>query len=85
MNKFYVLTGAKHQESSYGDWTNNVSYFIRWIAEGVGHSGSMPADQYGNGDGVVSLEELWSYIRRVTTLNQHAQRYPAGSSFPLFK
>ncbi len=54
----------------------------------------MPADADGNG--VVDLTELFNYIKtndtfRITSIDdgktyyQHVQRYPVGSSYPLFR
>ena len=95
-NKFYVLTASRYQEYSWGTESGPYNYFTKWLTEGVGTSGTLPADQsYGNQDGVVSLEELFSYISAVgdnhdfydgySIYYQHVQRYPQGSDYGLFR
>ena len=95
-NKFYVLTASRYQEYSWGTEYGLYNYFTKWLTDGVGTSGSIPADQsYGNQDGIVSLEELFLYISAVgdnydfddgySIYNQHVQRYPQGSDYRLFK
>ena len=98
-NKFYVLTASRYQEYSYG-WEDGNGYgynfFTKWLTDGVGLSGSMPAD--GNGNGALTLDELYAYISRTgdnTCLGyddwnnvyyyQHVQVYPAGCDFVLFR
>lgn len=98
-NKFYVLTASRYLETSWGyesyshdpDDSNNL--FTTWLCEGIGTSGSMPADT--NNDKIVTLNELFKYISKVgddygiwdgSTYNyQHVQVYPKNSSYKLFK
>ena len=93
-NKFYVLTASDYLENSYGmaeDFqTTSGSYnvFPYYIKEGVGTSGSMPADNYssyGNGDGKLTLNELYHYVYDYSLSLQHTLVYPTNSSFVLFK
>ena len=58
-NKFYVLTSARAGETAWFK-VGGYSYFEKTLAQGVGSSGNMPADD--NRDGVVDLEELFTYI-----------------------
>lgn len=103
-NKFYVLTAADYQEDSWGlehpsDSDTGYNYFTRWLTQGVGTSGSMPAD--GNKDSQVALQELYDYIVEVGNNTkiwyldsntgeekyayQHVQVYPANCDYALFK
>ena len=89
--KFYVLTAARHHEDSWG-YEPDGNIFADYITKAVGRSGSMPADM--DKDGVVNLDELFSYIKNHTDYetrtfqnryHEHMQRYPAGSTYPLFR
>ena len=95
-SKFYVLTAARHQESSWGwESTDNPSQsrnvFTDALVNGV--MNTMPADtETGDGDGVVNLHELFLYIKAHATdvspsqgYYQHVQEYPKNSSYKLFK
>ena len=97
-NKFYVLTAARHREESWGSESKGYNYFPKWLTEGIGTSGSLPADRYyGNYNGVVTLNELFNYISSVGDNSrmksasdgkyyyQHVQCYPKGSSYEMFK
>ena len=97
-NKFYVLTAAAYQEQSWGAAAYN--YFTKWLTDGVGLSGVMPADtaRYGgDDDGVATLYELYKYVSKVgdkkrftqdgvNLYSQHVQVYPAAAegSLPMF-
>jgi hypothetical protein len=95
-NKFYVLTASDYQELSWGyemeDADRSFNYFTLWLIQGIGTTGSMPAD--ANSDGQTTLNELYRYIQDVgddfpfitdlDTYYQHVQVYPANSSFVLF-
>ena len=99
--KFYVLTASRYQEESWGlepEIGDAYNYFTKWLTDGVGLSGSMPADQMygGNLNGIVELEELFKYISAVGDNHgildeygfyhyQHVQRYPENSSYMLFR
>ena len=91
-NKFYVLTSAGYQEAC---WTNNgkYSYFTKWLTDGIGTKGRMPADS--NKDGQTTLKEIYNYVKKrgektkITDSKgakcmQHVQVYPANSGFELF-
>ena len=98
-NKFYVLTASDYQELSYGLELEGKTwnYFTKWLTDGIGTSGSMSADD--NGNGTTTLNELYSYIARVgnnypikyksggviKTAYQHVQVYPANCDYGLFK
>lgn len=96
-NKFYVLTAAAFQQLSWGTESGPYNFFTKWLTEGVGTSGNIPADvQYdGNRDGIVTLEELYGYISAVgdeypfyddgRTYYQTVKRYPENSNYQLFK
>lgn len=95
VNKFYVLTASAYREESFGFDSSNV--FTDWLIEGVGKSGSMPADTRfaGNNNGMVDLHELYSYISNVGDYTkirsmdkfyyQHVQVYPNNLRYTLFK
>lgn len=95
-NKFYVLTASRYQELSWGweaqDAYRSFNYFTLWLTQGIGTSGSMPADTNNNGQ--TTLNELYRYISSVGdntpfdnksgVYYQHVQVYPANSDFVLF-
>ena len=83
--KFYVLTAAAHQESSWG-YEGPYSYyniFPYYFAKGA--NTGKPAD--ANKDGVITLQEMfnYTYTQSLNEVDQHAQVYPTNSSYPLFK
>ena len=90
-NKFYVLTSAAYQESSWEE--NGCALLVRWISEGVKEKGRMPADS--NCDNKLELRELFEYLKKRgenkkikhkgAYYKQHAQVYPKNCSFLLFK
>ena len=90
--KFYVLAAARHHEMSWGvEDENPGNYFIKWLIEGIGKRGNSPADTSPK-NRVFTLEELFSYIKRYNTYaffyegktyNQHVQRYPKSSRYPI--
>ena len=103
-SKYYVLTASAYQQESYGweddyhDPAYSFNAFTYDLTNGIGTSGSMPADStanYGNNDGVTTLYELYKYIQKYgdtrphtidgETLYQNVQVYPANSSYSLFK
>ena len=91
-NKFYVLTATRYHEDSYGTESGPYNFFTLWLTEGIGTSGSMPADANANRE--TTLSELFNYISRVGdntpidfpegTYYQHVQVYPKNSAYPLF-
>ena len=87
-NKFYVLAAARHQENSEGgeasDPTDSFNWFTTWLLNGIGSSASSPADT--NRDGLITLTELYDYIRKASKgFSQHVQRYPVNSQYALFR
>ena len=90
-SKFYVMTAAAHQESSWGQESSNpYNYFPYYFAMGPG-SGK-PAD--ANGNGTITMVELFNYVYENAKgpyydgydyYYQHAQMYPTGSTYALFK
>ena len=95
-NKFYVLTASRYQESSWGVEKGSYNFFTKWLTEGVGRSGNMPADRlyWGNNNGIVQLDELYKYISEegdntpITVdgqqVYQHVQVYP-NYGYQLFR
>ena len=97
VNKFYVLCCSEYREESWGNEPSG-NFFTKWLAQGVGKSGNMPADkQYvGNKNGIVDLHELYRYISCVgdntligtsdgNSYYQHVQVYPSNVRYALFK
>ena len=97
VNKFYVLCCSEYREESWGNEPSG-NFFTRWLTQGVGKSGNMPADkQYaGNKNGIVDLHELYRYISGVgdntlirvsdgSSYYQHVQVYPSDVRYALFK
>ena len=92
-NKFYVLTATRYHEDSWGTEDGPYNYFTKWLTDGIGTSGSMPADSNGNWE--TTLAELFNYISRVgddeafyyqgTNYYQHVQVYPKNSAYGLFR
>ena len=103
VNKFYVLTASAYREESFGTESkdagkNGSNHFTAWLTEGVGKSGSMPADEKyaGNDNDMVDLHELYRYISNVGNWSklwiskneycfQHVQVYPSNLRYTLFK
>ncbi len=94
-SKFYVLTCSAYQQESWGTEDGPWNYFTKWLTNGIGTSGSMPADAaYGNSDGTLTLEEAYHYVSTVgdsyefvydgESYTQQVKRYPEGSSYELF-
>ena len=89
-NKFYVLTASRHLEVSWG--IDNWNYFTKWLTDGIGPYGAMPAD--ANKNGQTTLNELYRYIANAgentpiesegVNYYQHVQVYPANSGYVLF-
>ena len=100
-DKFYVLTSCEYRTQSYwhtrgDDLDQAYHYFTKWLTEGVGKSGNMPADRmyWGNNNGIVELDELYKYISEVGNntpitvdgekFYQHVQVYP-NYGYQLFR
>ena len=91
-DKFYVLCASRYLQDSWGTESSPAhTYFVKWLTDGVGTSGRMPADS--NLNGVLTLHELFSYISSVGdsrqfgpyNATQQVQVYPAGSSYEMFR
>ena len=90
-NKFYVLTSCDYLETGWSE-ANKYSYFTKWLTDGIGTSGRMPADTDKNR--LTTLKELYKYLKkragkkvfvyRGIKYQQHIQVYPSDSSFALF-
>ena len=88
-SKFYVLTAAKHQESSWGrEGSDPYNFFSYYLAKG----GKGAADADGNKK--VTLNELYKYVYKKAKgpyydgtgyYYQHARVYPSDSTYVLFK
>ena len=85
---FQVMTAARHRFVGWGSNEENVSYFTKYLVDGVyGPDGSMPADL--NGDGKVTQHELFLYIKATeedpeSGMDQDVQAYPMESDYVLF-
>ena len=85
-SRYYVLAAARHREVSYGSEYYQRNIFTKRLVDGVGSIGNMPADKAGNSNGIVDLTELFNYIKQFQDDdNQHVQRYPVNSTYPLFR
>ena len=92
-SRYYVLAAAKHRQESWGHESGDAgNFFTDWLIEGIGSSGTMPADT--NKDKVVTLNELYQYIAQYDTYTfydgysyytQQVQVYPTNSGYKLFK
>ena len=95
-SKFYVLTAAAHQESSwgyeYGGDMDGYNLFPLYFSQGA--MGDKPAD--ANGNGTITLNEMYNYVyencynagpfyESGEYVYQHVQVYPENSSYALFK
>lgn len=96
-DKFYVLTASEPDKVGkvMCGPDDYYSFFVKWITDGVGNSGKMPADKAGDKNGVLTLRELYNYlikrgkegikIYKEEVYYQYARVYPDDSRFPLFK
>ena len=84
-DKFVVMTASAYLQASYTIGSDTYNLFPYWLAKGVGTSGPMPADtECGNGDGKLTLNELFQYVYRHTRYRQTPQVYPRDSDYVLF-
>ena len=83
--KFVVLTASAYLQASYMVGEHSYNLFPYWLSKGVGTSGAMPADiEHGNGDGKLTLNELYQYVHKHTSFRQTPQVYPKNSDYVLF-
>lgn len=83
--KFYVLTASQYQQVSKVNINYTTSYFTLYLCTGIGSDGSLPAD--ANNDGILTQQELFSYIagfEEYENVSQKVQAYPLNSSYALF-
>ncbi len=83
-DSYYVLTSTASDEESYeGEICGKtMGLFTARMIMGMGglNSAGMPADQ--NGNGVITLQEVYSYTRKYLVYDmQHVQGYPANCSW----
>ena len=92
-----MVVASRYQELSWGnemmDADRSYNYFTLWLYDGIGVSGSMPAD--ANNNGQTTLNELYRYISDIGDESpftpssggvyyQHVQVYPNDSDYVLF-
>ena len=83
--KFVVMTAAAYRQMSYMFNGDTYNLFPIWLTRGVGTSGMMPADkEYGNKDGKLTVNELYTYVYKHTVYKQTPQVYPKKSDYVLF-
>ena len=83
--KFVVLTASAYLQASYMVGEHTYNLFPYWLTKGVGTSGAMPADiENGNGDGKLTVNELYQYVYTHTRYRQTPQVYPKNSDYVLF-
>ena len=83
--KFVVLTASAYLQASYMVGEHTYNLFPYWLTKGVGTSGAMPADiEHGNGDGKLTVNELYQYVYTHTRYRQTPQVYPKNSDYVLF-
>ena len=84
--KFVIMCAAEYLQTSYMYQGDTKNLFPYWLVTGVGTSGAMPADvNKGNGDGLLTFNELFQYVYAKTKSKQTACCYPKNSPYPLFK
>ena len=85
-SKFIVMTCSDYMQMSYFMQANTNNVYPYWMAQGIGTSGSMPADvYYGNGNGELTVSELHRYVYDHVKDKQTPRVYPEGSDYVLFK
>ena len=83
--KFVVLTASAYLQASYMVGEHTYNLFPYWLTKGVGTSGAMPADiENGNGDGKLTVNELYQDVYTHTIHRQTPQVYPKNSDYVLF-
>lgn len=83
--KFIVMVASGYLQASYSIGTDTSNLFPNKLCKGVGTSGTMPADtECGNGDGMLTVNELFLYVYKYTKHRQTPDVYPKDSDYVLF-
>lgn len=86
-SKFYVLTASDYHETSLvvsvQDF-GNISLFTYLASFGL-YKWADDTSEQGNGDGYVTLFELYKFINKHEGSSQHVQMYPSKSTYKLTK
>lgn len=83
--KFIIMVASGYLEASYSIGTDTSNLFPNKLCKGVGTSGAMPADtECGNGDGRLTVNELFLYVYKTTKYRQTPEVYPKDSDYVLF-
>ena len=83
--KFLVMTASAYRQASYYMGVHSCNLFPYWLTQGVGTTGSLPADALcGDNDNRLTLQELYRFVYNKTKYMQTPQVYPADSSYILF-
>ena len=83
--KFIVMVASGYLQASYSIGTDTSNLFPNKLCKGVGTSGTMPADtECGNGDGRLTVNELFLYVYKYTKHRQTPDVYPKDSDYVLF-
>ena len=84
-DKFIVMTAAAYHQTSYSARRGTCNLFPAALTDGVGTSGSMPADViYGNSDGKLTVQELYKYVYENTKQRQTPMVHPKNCEEVLF-
>lgn len=83
--KFIVMVASGYLQASYSIGTDTSNLFPNKLCKGVGTSGPMPADtECGNGDGMLTVDELFQYVYKYTKYKQTPDVYPRECDYVLF-
>lgn len=84
-DKFIVMTAAAYHQTSYSTRGKSCNLFPAALTDGVGFSGTMPADvKYGNSDGKLTVQELYQYVYENTKYRQTPMVHPENCGEVLF-
>lgn len=84
--KFIVMVASGYLQASYSIGKDTSNLFPNKLCKGVGTSGPMPADvECGNGDGLLTVNELYQYVYKYTKKKQTPGVYPRDCEYVLFK
>ena len=79
------MVASGYLQASYSIGTDTSNLFPNKLCKGVGTSGTMPADtECGNGDGMLTVNELFLYVYKYTKHKQTPDVYPKNSDYVLF-